>query len=149
MTQSLLQVSSDGSPFPCRLLICSGTLVLPSLCSLFPAYLLFPSVLGSQSALFLPKSCPMPAAWLCWHLPWGEGESAWCPFACKDIGLCPGKAEGEGVGGFSLAIITFRQGNTSCLTSLPKNRTHYRAQKNSEACVTVSEGQKKMGTRDK
>lgn len=46
----------------------------------------------------------MPAAWLCWQFTWGERESAWCPFACGDIGLypgdltTPGKAEEDGVG---------------------------------------------------
>lgn len=42
---------------------------------------------------------------------------------------------------FPSAIITFRQGNSGCLTSPPKSRTHHRALK-SRGCVTVSDTKK-------
>lgn len=50
---------------PCRLLVCSGIAVLPSLCSLFPGYFLsFLPVFGSLSAPFLPRSCSVCACCL-------------------------------------------------------------------------------------
>lgn len=51
--------------------------------------------------------------------------------------------------GFSLAVITFRQGKIRAAALLPFLRAEpITGYKKSEACVTVSEGHKKVGTRD-
>ena len=83
----------------CRQLTCSGRVVLPLLCPLFPGYLLqFSPVLESQAAPFLPKSCPAHAcclAGLAAHVG-GRGKGLRVLLLGRDIGFCPGKAEGDG-----------------------------------------------------
>lgn len=86
----------------CRLLTCSGRVLLPLLCPLFPGYLLqFPPVLGSQAVPFLPKSCPACAcclAGLDTHM--GRRKGLGVVLLGKDIDFCPGKAEGGGLVGW-------------------------------------------------